>query len=136
MDLIRDYAGKSSKGSSASSYLLTLRAESSCDLPEDEYYDRAKKTASDVKVIKRSNECVRYDPTVFEYADSDVDLRSLYPESTAKFTRGMIITNEGEFDNTYKNLFEEYASSGAGLIFSIRQSEWQKVMIQGLKYPM
>lgn len=136
VDLIRDNAVKSSTGSSASSYLLTLNDESGRDLTEDEYFDLAKKTASEVKVINRSNECVRYDPSVFEYADSEVDLKSLYPDSTAKFTCGMISANEGEFDPTYKTLFEEYAYSGAGLIYSVRQSEWQKVMIQGIKYPM
>ena len=137
VEAIRNFAEGSSSAKAADSYLLTSQKTNDNGCPvSDEYFELARQTALDVKTVRRSNKCVRYTPSVFAYADSDVDLSTVYPDSTALFTCGLICAEEGGFDDTYKTLFEEYAYSGAGILYSIRQTEWQKVMVQGINYPM
>lgn len=132
-----EYAGRTSSADKAYEYLLTLSADmKNNNIVEDESIELAKQTASDVEVVRRNFKCVSYNPSVFVYSNSDVDYASVYPGSTAAFICGTISAQEGEFDTIYKTLFAEYGFSGASLIYSVRQLEWQKVMVQGIMYPM
>ena len=115
---------------------MTLSADNTSNNVEDEYFELARQTASEVEIIRRSFKCVNYNTSVFEYAGSEFDYASVYPGSTSEFVCGTISAQEGEFDNTYKKLIAEYSVSGAGLIYSVRQKEWLKVMVQGIMYPM
>lgn len=129
-------AGRISSAEKAYNYLLTLSADNTSNNVEDEYFELARQTASEVKMIRRNFKCVSYNPSVFEYAGSEFDYASVYPGSTSKFICGTISAPAGGFDSIYKTLIAEYSVSGAALIYSVRQKEWQKVMVQGIMYPM
>ena len=96
----------------------------------------ARQTASEVKVLRRGSKCVRYDPSIFIYVDSEIDITAAYPSSTGIFTCEAISSPEGCFEDNYPEIYKNYLMNGAGYIYYIRQSEWTKVMLKGDMYPL
>lgn len=134
---VRNFAENSSSRSIGERYLLTMPVNSADkDMVSDQYSEAARQTASEVEVIRRGSLCVRYDPSIFVYVISDIDITAAYPRSTGEFTCGVICSPEDDYDETYQVLFNEYLAKGAGYICSIRESEWSKVIDRGVRYPM
>lgn len=94
-------------------------------------FNQAQETASEVKLIRVANRCVRQGPTIFPYFKAGVDYSLVYPGSTAKLVCDAVSLPAGEFDDSYPVLFEEYLEKGARIIYSFRTSEWEKVIIKG-----
>ena len=67
--------------------------------------------------------------------NTDVDIVSLYPDSTSDFVCEMIQSPEGGFEENYTVLIEEYRLKGAVYIYYMRESEWEKVMVRGEMEP-
>lgn len=113
-------------------YLLTIDGSyPDGESYSDPYAESARQTALDVRYIHRGNKCVRYRPYFFRYVIADIDLASVYPDSTKEFICGVILSPEGEFDDVYTRLFEKYGTLGSYVIFKLRVNEWEKVMANG-----
>ena len=113
-------------------YLLTLNGKypdgKLSDIPVAE---EARKVAMEVKFVQRGNKCVRYNESAFKYVNSEEDIVSLYPGSTSRFACSMIRSEEGNFAADYKDLSDAYIREGAFYIYYIRNTEWEKVMVNG-----
>lgn len=94
-------------------------------------FNQAQETASEVKLIRVANRCVRQGPTIFPYFKAGVDYSLVYPGSTSQLVCDAISLPAGEFDDSYPVLFEDYVDKGARIIYSFRISEWEKVIING-----
>lgn len=115
-------------------YILTYHGIN-VDLYDKENADLAIKTAEDVNIIQRGNKCVRYWPTAFQFANSEYDIESLYPDSTKQYTCAMVGVAENEFDKVQKEKFQTYLNEGTYVLLTIRNDEWNKVMVQGQHKP-
>lgn len=113
-------------------FLITTDCESDAELLASKpAAGLAKETAEEVTIISRGSKCVRYGPDYLKYCSSDLDFDAVYPDSLRKYNTSMISSPECEFDSLYSVTLEEYLLSGAGYIYSMRLSEWDKVMVQG-----
>ena len=119
----------------AYSYLLTLSNEQNDELNSNEEAQVAKETAEEVVYIARTVKCVRYDPSIFTYVESNVDIKTLFPESLGLYSYSAITAPEECFDSIASEAFDVYVNSGAGVIFKIRSMEWNKVMVEGIMRP-
>lgn len=134
---IRNFAESSTSRQNGDRYLLTAPVNNpDMDMVSDQYSDIARETALEVEVVRRGSKCVRYDPSIFIYVESEVDITVTYPTSTGIFTSDVIRSPEGCFDEKYQELYKKYLTNGAGYIYYIRLSEWNKVMVEGDMYPL
>ena len=102
---------------------------------DNESVKQARETAMDVEVVSRGCKCVRYNPYFFDYIETEVNIKALYPDSTKYFTCGVIASEAGYFDTNYPVLYEDYLCSGAYAICYMRESEWNKVVVEGNMLP-
>ena len=115
------------------SYLLTCpdHAEDS-NVIDDQYFELAKLTAEEVNCITSpDNLCVRYGPPVFEFDSEALVYKKTYPDSLKIYSCGVIMAEEGEFEDVSALLFDEYSESGAKYIYCARLIEWEHVMVEG-----
>lgn len=117
-------------------YLLTCRGmyqnRNIYDVPS---YETAKQTSDEVELIHHGNMCVRYGPEVFPYVNTGTDYSAIYPESAKKYINSVIASGNGEFEAVLNSGYDIYFSSGAEILYLIRDSEWEKVMVQGNRKP-
>ena len=116
-------------------YLITCDGMYPDGRADNESVKQARETAMAVNVINRGCKCVRYNPYFFDYIETDVDIKSLYPDSTKNFTCGVIASEAGCFDTNYPVLYEDYLCSGAYAICYMRENEWNKVVVDGNMLP-
>ena len=126
---------KAAEDPDAYSYLLTLSDEQNDELNSSEDAQSAKETAEEVKYITKAIKCVKYDSSIFTYVESDVDIKTLFPESLYLYSYTAITAPEGCFDSIASEAFDVYVNSGAGVIFKIRSMEWNKVMVEEKMWP-
>ena len=126
---------KAAEDPDAYSYLLTLSDEQNDELNSNEDAQAAKETAEEVMYITQAIKCVKYDSSIFTYVESDVDIKTLFPESLYLYSNTAITAPEGCFDGIASEAFDVYVNSGAGVIFKIRSMEWNKVMVEEKMWP-
>ena len=132
---IASIKANASEDTNAYCYLLTISDIQNDDLNSNEDAQAARETAEDVIYLERQIKCVKYGPSIFTYVESKYDIKTLFPDSLGLYSYAAITAPEGCFDKIASEAFEEYANSGAGVIFKIRSMEWNKVMVEGKMWP-
>lgn len=133
IEAVKNLSGDDSLG--YDKYLITCDGKYPDGRAYIESVNQARDTAMAVNVINRGCKCVRYNPYFFDYIETDVDIKSLYPDSTKIFTCGVIASEAGCFDTNYPVLYEDYLCSGAYVICYMRENEWNKVVVDGNMLP-
>ena len=130
-----DIKANASKESNVYNYLLTLSEAHDVSFYSNENAQFAKAVADNVVIVSRPVKCVKYGPSIFTYVETDIDIKTLYPDSLKLYSCASISAPEGCFDKIASDAFEVYVNSGAGVIVKIRSMEWNKVMIEGDMWP-
>lgn len=117
-------------------YLITCQGfNSDAGLYDVQKADQAKQTAFEVQVIQRGNKCVRYNESIFEYINSEIDIVNAYPDSTRNFICSVVSAPEGDFDAVYNENYDDYLELGALWIVRVRENEWDNVVNKGIMLP-
>lgn len=118
-------------------YLLTCKGlTNSKNLFDMDKAEKARMTALDVVNVQRGNKCVRYNESVFMYITTEIDIVSLFPNSTGQFVCSAISAESGQFDSLYSSKYDEFLECGTNWIIALRTNEWTKVKVQGVLKPL